>query len=1009
MNWNPSAATVLGPELSPTGTDGSVSVLSSTETAGLSVLSTATETVTQLATYLRTAQNQSTAVLMEVLTAGQEAGANHATAVFSPNASTGTNVKNEAGSTTVANMYQSVDEASPSDTDYVESTALNTTCSLSLEFNTLGVTLTNKRIKRVRLKVRAAKTSQYFSASFGVNINGVSLLTSDQQITTFATTYSFDLGEIYTPTGQPWTVAQVQALDSGSPRITLNIGNKLSAIRVYWVSLEVDYCDENRLATNVVTFSGDPSYAQRVAWTPTKPDGSSNWAKVNGTNVTWVARQPQYGTAPATYSAFYLSVHKHAQDLPANVPRLYPGTINVNTDGTLVMGSSSRRWTMLFEILVSGVESTDSQVYAAASVFSESIAGSWFTTSQQEYTPPATFQCGGVRLYGRYVVFNDVAVPNLTVNLRRRSDSALMATGTLTKAIYDAASAVDNGSSVYYPLALGWTGGTVTLTSGVEYYVEVLPGTGDTFWSFPLMSAINGTTSETQTYGGATNQATRNGATNIGDFPWLLLIPISTPTSLAVGPDESAIEPAVGDVTPQGTGECLMTGIPFNRVTWTPTALGATFEQYVLQRMDTFTDWQTIAYIGEEADTNYSKMIETDTPNAYYRFRTADTILEDELGHAPASTSLADWGSPNQQGLGYASFIAANSDFITIPDPASWLRFNLDVSVEAWIYTYTTHNGGVVTCFLTGNLPTYQIFLVGNVPTFRLYNAAGTPFDCTAPSALANNQWHHIVGTYAGGGMRLYVNKVQVATNLGINQTIRNGAGGVWIGRTEAANFYFNGAMADVALYGYALDQATVSEHFDMLWSGVGNIVSFDDYEARINDVSCYRLAVQNTSFISSSYTVPACGVALTPAGVGYTFTSNHAVASGVAYSDTYSGDAERNYASAEAGEMTTMKLSGRDYVVAFQPCERRGVSFSRELLLSAIRTPAIRGTHGFDALRDLAKMGLPYVCVRDETGDRFYSAISVPDFNIKNPRSWMKATVNVVEVTDVATPVAVS
>lgn len=785
MNWNPNAPTVLGLEATPRTdiSDGySGDVTSPTQSVTMDVPSNVTETVTQIAAYLRPTSSNVTAALLEMLIKGQEDGANDATAMYQPNGSTATNCENQSGGTT--NLYQSIDEVSPDNSDWVRGQSGGGT--LNLEFNTSGV-LTGKRIKGVKLHVRADLTFPFTTGSFGVSLDGSTWLANSQYVTTSPTTYVIDLGEINPQSGQPWTLAQLQALDTGTPRVTLTFNAYFANVRVYWVALQVDYCDENRLCRNLVTFggAGQAGINQRVLYTPQKVDGTSNLAKT-GTDMTFVARQPRYGLAvpqPATFSVVTIT---NSVEYPPTIPTMYFNPV-LNTDGTFTSrGSvSPRTRTTLLEMIVSGTYSADSQVYFHTTSAGE-FSRIWFSQYEQEFTMPSTFQCAGVRLWGRYLVFDNGAVPSLTVNLKRRSTGALQATGVLTKAIYDAALASDPGYADQ-PLQVIWTGGAATLTSGVQYYVEVIPDTTDSLWYLPLFTITVSSAAEAQTWGGTTDSASRNGSTSqIGDFPWVLLTAINSPTGLSVEALVTGLPSAVGDVRPDPTGECVMSGMPYNFVSWTETVLEGAFGYYEVQRMDTFTDWQTVLYSMSE----------------------------------------------------------------------------------------------------------------------------------------------------------------------------------------QNAQFY--------------------------------------DFEARINDSSCYRVRVFNTSGISSPWTAAVCSGVLPAGGVGYTFTSNHSTGSGVIYSDLYSGEALRDYASDEANELVTMKLSGRDFVVAFQPCERRGVSFSRELLINALRTPTVRGVHGFDSLRDLAKMGLPYVCVRDESGDRFFAAITVPDFRIRQPKDWMKATVGIVEVTDVATPVTV-
>lgn len=179
----------------------------------------------------------------------------------------------------------------------------------------------------------------------------------------------------------------------------------------------------------------------------------------------------------------------------------------------------------------------------------------------------------------------------------------------------------------------------------------------------------------------------------------------------------------------------------------------------------------------------------------------------------------------------------------------------------------------------------------------------------------------------------------------------------------------------------------------------------FDDYEARLGLEESYRLRVVRSDGAASYYTDVET-VTLNPAGCGYTFTSNEAPAASVGYPDTYDGRAVRTYDFPEAGEVDYRVLFGRDNVVAFHPLSRRGVRFDRRLVIGGFAAPAAGvGPPAAALLRDLVWASLPYVCVRDNDGNRWFASVRVPDESAYRYRSthvlWV--TVFVVEVT--ATP----
>lgn len=183
------------------------------------------------------------------------------------------------------------------------------------------------------------------------------------------------------------------------------------------------------------------------------------------------------------------------------------------------------------------------------------------------------------------------------------------------------------------------------------------------------------------------------------------------------------------------------------------------------------------------------------------------------------------------------------------------------------------------------------------------------------------------------------------------------------------------------------------------------DVVEFADYEGRLGVEECYRARTFRSDGASSFWTDTECATAPT-AGCGYTFTTNEAPELNVAYADVYDRVAEREYAFAEADEVVLRTMLGRDYHVAFRPLAHRGVAFSRLLLIGALTAPVAGvGPPAVDALRQLARATVSYVCVRDNDGNRWYGSIAVPSLTARQPAQLHRATLRFVETT--ATPSA--
>ena len=100
-----------------------------------------------------------------------------------------------------------------------------------------------------------------------------------------------------------------------------------------------------------------------------------------------------------------------------------------------------------------------------------------------------------------------------------------------------------------------------------------------------------------------------------------------------------------------------------------------------------------------------------------------------------------------------------------------------------------------------------------------------------------------------------------------------------------------------------------------------------------------------------------------------------------------------------EADMVTFQPMYGRDGSIAFHGTERGLEEFSRNVLLQAgaIALPSLADAAD---IRDLAWAQLPYVCVRDDRGNRWFSNVRVNSVNARNNAQNYMASLDVTEQT---------
>ena len=131
-------------------------------------------------------------------------------------------------------------------------------------------------------------------------------------------------------------------------------------------------------------------------------------------------------------------------------------------------------------------------------------------------------------------------------------------------------------------------------------------------------------------------------------------------------------------------------------------------------------------------------------------------------------------------------------------------------------------------------------------------------------------------------------------------------------------------------------------------------------------------------------------------------FTSNERQDGSInlAYSSVWEGRVEEGFAFPEAGFVQLQAMYNRDFFTAFRPTERGGEQFQRNMLVQAAAISP-ETLANFVSLRDMAWEDVSYICVRDESGNRWFSTVLVPSGRVTHFRKIYMAPVTVIEVTD--------
>jgi Concanavalin A-like lectin/glucanases superfamily/Immunoglobulin domain len=166
--------------------------------------------------------------------------------------------------------------------------------------------------------------------------------------------------------------------------------------------------------------------------------------------------------------------------------------------------------------------------------------------------------------------------------------------------------------------------------------------------------------------------------------------------------------------------------------------------------------------------------------------------------------------------LGYQ--FDGSSTYISCDTSVS-LSGTTDFSLEAWVNTTNNTYGQIIQQrSSSGFNGEYQFGVNANGTLyFMVYGAGVHQFDINSPvtSKYVNDgNWHHVVAVRSGLTGTIYIDGAAVATASGSSVAPLDSTLQTYIGSDQrGSSSYFNGEMADVAIYTHALTAAQVANH----------------------------------------------------------------------------------------------------------------------------------------------------------------------------------------------------
>lgn len=220
---------------------------------------------------------------------------------------------------------------------------------------------------------------------------------------------------------------------------------------------------------------------------------------------------------------------------------------------------------------------------------------------------------------------------------------------------------------------------------------------------------------------------------------------------------------------------------------------------------------------GGGGTTSYADEVLSDNPTAYWR-----------LGESSGTTAADEQGSwdgtyVNSPTLGEPGALAGDSDTSVLFTRVDQDRVDCgkphvnhaQVSVECWLKTSTT---GLHMMFMTADSSgdrNWHLYVSGGGETVTFVKIGGGVVTLSGATQVIDGAWHHVVATYDGSTMRIYVDGSEDASTSASGDIAGSSVAPLRISSNGRGNDdYFDGHIDEAALYDFALTATRVSDHY---------------------------------------------------------------------------------------------------------------------------------------------------------------------------------------------------
>lgn len=290
------------------------------------------------------------------------------------------------------------------------------------------------------------------------------------------------------------------------------------------------------------------------------------------------------------------------------------------------------------------------------------------------------------------------------------------------------------------------------------------------------------------------------------------------------------------------------------RPTATPTQVEAVQAEVLIRSSNPTAQVENVSaealVFGRPVGTLPTEML-ADNPLAYWRMNEASTPGTCADSSPNGRTLTRFFGSLDSTPSGLADGVSAlqfSGSTALGPTSSTFAYTNGDLTIEAWVKTTGTGDMSIVSLDDIGAAPgsaqrAYNLYFhAGSITFMSFTTAGGYPYIAT-PGTYNDGNWHHVVATRIGLVLSIWVDGALRVTTTATGTWVTPSGIDLFVGSTRhsgGSNYYWSGALDEVAMYGYGLSPSRIAARYAVGPSGYSRRVYLDAPAAyfRLNEAS---------------------------------------------------------------------------------------------------------------------------------------------------------------------------